>query len=106
MVDLAELDGCTDPDTYPLLRELAMGVPADQAIVEIGTYRGKSACYLADGAAAGNGAHVWTVDPHDLPGTGIQRRVAISRLWIIRVLLFGRLRSSRSLCRVTPIGSL
>lgn len=68
MTDLSELGGCADPETYELLRELASGVPADQAIVEIGTYRGKSACYLADGAQAGEGAHVWTFDPHDLPG--------------------------------------
>ena len=50
---------------------LANQVDADQAIVELGTYRGASACWLAAGAQSGYGAHVWTVDPHDLPG---QRR--------------------------------
>lgn len=65
---LAGFAGCTDPDTYQLLYELASHVPAGEAIVELGTYRGKSACYLAAGARAGCGAHVWTIDPHDLPG--------------------------------------
>lgn len=50
---------------------LANQVDADLAIVELGTYRGASACWLAAGAQSGYGAHVWTIDPHDLPG---QRR--------------------------------
>lgn len=66
--DISELEGCTDAATYALLYEMAQYVPAKNAIVEIGTYRGKSACHLAAGARDGRGAHVWTIDPHDLPG--------------------------------------
>lgn len=71
MTDLDALRGLTsytDAGTLELLYELAGRVPAGEAIVEIGTYRGASACWLAAGAARGAGAHVWTVDPHDLPG--------------------------------------
>lgn len=50
------------------LYRLAARVPADEAIVELGTFRGASAAWLAAGAQAGLGAHVWTIDPHDLPG--------------------------------------
>src|SRR5690554_7606918 len=43
-------------------------VPEDEVIIEIGTYRGASACWLGAGARDGFGAHVYTIDPHDLPG--------------------------------------
>lgn len=66
--DLTRLAGLTPIETCRTLNDLAADVPADQAIVEIGTYRGMTACWLAAGAQAGHGAHVWTVDPHDLPG--------------------------------------
>lgn len=57
------------------LHHLAANVPADLAIVEIGSYKGKSTAYLAAGAAAGHGAPVYAVDPWDLqdvppPGPG------------------------------------
>jgi len=41
---------------------LAARVPANQGIVEIGSHKGKSSCFLAAGARAGQGAHVWAVD--------------------------------------------
>lgn len=65
---LRSLDGLTPIETCETLYRLAADVPADHAIVEIGTYRGMTACWLASGAQSGHGAHVWTVDPHDLPG--------------------------------------
>lgn len=65
---LYRLDTLTPPDTMEALYRLAAAVPADEAIVELGTYRGASACWLAAGARAGLGAHVTTIDPHDLPG--------------------------------------
>lgn len=58
----------TPVETLMPLYELASMVPEDEAIVELGTYRGASACWLGAGARDGLGAHVWTVDPHDLPG--------------------------------------
>lgn len=44
------------------LGHLAAAVPADQAIVDVGIDRGRSTCYLAAGARAGNGAHVYGFD--------------------------------------------
>lgn len=48
------------------IRDLASQVPADQAIVEIGAYKGRSTGWLAWGASEGNGAHVYSVDCWDL----------------------------------------
>lgn len=45
------------------LRDEAAKVPADQAIVELGAYRGRSTGWLVLGAQSGNGAHVFSVDP-------------------------------------------
>lgn len=65
---LHELAGFDQPVERDALYQLAAVVPADQAVVELGTFKGKGTCFLAAGARAGLGAHVWTVDPHDLPG--------------------------------------
>lgn len=65
---IAALTGHTKPVAGRRLFELAKKVPQDQAIVEIGVFMGRSLCYLASGAKAGLGAHVWGVDPWDLPG--------------------------------------
>ena len=45
----------------------ARETPSELAIVEIGSYKGKSACYLADGAGP-HGSHVYAIDPWNLPG--------------------------------------
>jgi predicted O-methyltransferase YrrM len=42
----------------------AARVPAAQAIVEIGNYRGRSTVALALGARRGQGAQVFSIDPH------------------------------------------
>jgi len=63
-----DIPGLTSPAACRTLAELAAAVPADQAVVEIGVFRGRSLCALAAGAAAGHGARVWGVDPWDLPG--------------------------------------
>jgi predicted O-methyltransferase YrrM len=60
--ELAELDGLISRDVGELLYAFAALVPADQAIVELGSYRGKSTCYLATGAAIDNSAPVYAVD--------------------------------------------
>jgi len=64
-------------ENYAALRDVAATVHPDRAIVELGTYYAASAIALAEGAQSGGGAHVWTVDPHDLPGfrttTGVGR---------------------------------
>src|SRR5262245_20974541 len=46
------------------LMELAQKAPKGSAIVEIGTFRGRSTIALAFGAIKGNGNTVYAVDPH------------------------------------------
>lgn len=58
---LDSLDGLITTDIGHTLHNLAQRVPAGQAIVEIGSYRGKSTAYLAAGAA--DGVPVYAVDP-------------------------------------------
>lgn len=60
--ELAELDGLISRDVGELLHNFAALVPGDQAIVELGSYRGKSTCYLATGAALDYHAPVFAVD--------------------------------------------
>lgn len=45
------------------LRRLAALVPADQAIVEVGSFKGRSTAILALGASEGHGAQVHAYDP-------------------------------------------
>lgn len=49
-----------------VLSAMASEVPPTEVIVEIGSYKGKSTCFLAHGAQAG--VEVYAVDPWDLPG--------------------------------------
>jgi len=58
----AEVHGQILPEEGLLLAELASKVPSDQLIVELGSFKGKSSCYLAAGAKAGGGAIVYAVD--------------------------------------------
>lgn len=50
------------------LAKHASSVPPAQAIVEVGSYKGKSTSFLAHGALAGFGALVFAVDAWDSPG--------------------------------------
>jgi len=65
---LAALEGLVSEEVGLALAALAAGVPAGEVVVELGSYRGKSGCYLAEGAKRGNGAHVYCVDPWGLEG--------------------------------------
>lgn len=67
---LGELEVLMDPRELARLAELAARVPAHQAIVELGSYRGGSASWMASGAAAGYGAHVTCIDPWPQPLKG------------------------------------
>lgn len=51
-------------DEGALLYTLARACPAGSAIVEIGSYKGKSTVWLAAGAAAGTRCRVHAIDPH------------------------------------------
>lgn len=63
-----QVKGVTPEDIGITLADFALAVPADQAIVELGVYHGKTALQMAWGATQGHGAHVWAVDPWDMPG--------------------------------------
>jgi predicted O-methyltransferase YrrM len=65
---LAKVKGLTPVPVCEKLYDLAARVPAGQAIVELGVFKGRTACYLGAGARSGGGAHVWAFDPWDLPG--------------------------------------
>lgn len=47
------------------LAMLATGTRTDRPIVEIGSLRGRSTCYLAIGAGLGWGAHIYAIDKWD-----------------------------------------
>jgi predicted O-methyltransferase YrrM len=57
-----DVPGTTPTEACETLAMLAADVPADQVIVELGVYLGRTACFLAYGAAMGNGAGVFGVD--------------------------------------------
>ena len=60
--ELETLDGLISAEVGELLHNQAAVVPASNAIVELGSYRGKSTSYLARGAKIGYGAPVFAVD--------------------------------------------
>jgi len=59
---LAELDGLISREVGEFLYAHASNIPASSNVVELGSYLGKSTCYLATGAQNGNGAQVFAVD--------------------------------------------
>jgi predicted O-methyltransferase YrrM len=60
--------GATPHDIEITLADFAAQVPADQEIVELGVYHGRTALIMAWGASQGHGAHVTGIDPWDLRG--------------------------------------
>ena len=58
------MDGWLFQHEGPLLYELARRCTGRGVIVEIGSWKGKSTIWLARGAAAGAGVHLYAVDPH------------------------------------------
>lgn len=65
---LANLEGLVPVNVGLRLAALAQRVPANQAIVEIGSFKGRSACYMAEGSKLGKRAPVICVDRWDEPG--------------------------------------
>lgn len=61
---LESLEGMLSVDEIRLLWRLAAEV-RDGAIVEVGSYRGRSTAALALGARAGHGAPVFAIEPHE-----------------------------------------
>ncbi len=60
--------GATPDEIGMALADFASAVPADQEIVELGVFQGRTALIMAWGAAQGHGAHVTGIDPWDLEG--------------------------------------
>lgn len=58
----------TPEDVMMALADFAAQVPADQEIVELGVFQGRTALQMAWGASQGHGAHVTGIDPWSLPG--------------------------------------
>ena len=98
---IAELDGLITPEVGEVLARLAGGVSDHLSIVEIGSFRGQSTTALALGAKNGRGAHVWAVDPWDLPGT-VHGKHGYNRP-IIREQFETQLRAAKVWSRVTPV---
>jgi hypothetical protein len=63
---IRDVRGLTSDDAMLALADMAIQVPAEHAIVELGVYQGKTALAMAWGAAQGAGAHVYGVDPWEL----------------------------------------
>lgn len=63
-----QVKGVTPEEIGITLADFAVKVPADQAIVELGVYHGKTTLQMAWGARQGNGAPVTGIDPWDLDG--------------------------------------
>jgi predicted O-methyltransferase YrrM len=63
-----KVQGATPEEIGVTLADFAYAVPADQEIVELGVFQGKTALQMAWGARQGHGAHVTGIDPWDLPG--------------------------------------
>ena len=59
-----EIDGWLSDAEGELLYKLAKNVPKRWAIVEIGSWKGKSTVWLAKGAEAGHKNKVFAIDPH------------------------------------------
>jgi hypothetical protein len=62
------VQAATPDDIMMALADFAAAVPADQEIVELGVFHGRTALQMAWGARQGHGAHVTGIDPWDLPG--------------------------------------
>lgn len=60
--------GATPDEIGLALADFATQVPADQAIVELGVFQGRTALLMAWGARQGDRAHVWAIDAWNLAG--------------------------------------
>jgi hypothetical protein len=98
---LAEARGLITHEVGQALAVLAAEVPADLAIVELGSYKGMSTAHLATGAKDGQGAHVYAVDPWDLPGNVYGKHGYSAP--IVREEFESQLRALRLWSRVTPV---
>lgn len=101
LMDLTDVKGLITVEAGEALRRLAAAIPADQAIVEVGSYKGMSTAFLATGSKDGHGAPVFAVDPWDLPGNAFGKHGYCAP--IVRQEFERQLRDLRLWSRVTPI---
>ncbi len=74
----ARVEGWLQDCEGELLFNLARGCEGRGAIVEVGSWKGKSTIWLGRGSLAGKKAHVWAVDPHT--GSG-EHHEAFGSVW-------------------------
>jgi len=104
--ELGALDGLISAEVGELLHNFAGVVSSDNAIVELGSYRGKSTCYLARGSKPGHGAPVFAVDAWSEEVSSWRNRV-LSRLPSATYTEFlAQLRKAGVLDQVTPVRSM
>jgi len=103
MAHAGRIVGTYDRLELRLLFDEAARVPADQAVVEVGTYLGRNTAALALGAGAGQGCTVWAVDHHQ--GDPETAREACTDLEEMRTwpLFAATLRQLRLTDRVVPV---
>lgn len=114
---LLALGGASEAECLGLLARAAL-VPADLAIVELGTFTGQGACCLGTGAALGLGARVWCIDmwglrpsgqeaKYDDPGNQEATRVALDSLGLVQAAVLVRCETSEAAkLWLLPIGLL
>jgi hypothetical protein len=66
--EFKNVQAATPDDIMMAIADFAAQVPADQEIVELGVFMGRTALMMAWGARQGQRAHVTAVDAWDLPG--------------------------------------
>lgn len=103
MTTIRDLHGLIPVDLGDELAALAAAVPADWAIVELGSFKGRSTSFLAHGAKSGLGAHVFAVDAWDLDGN-VTGRFGFAEP-STRAAFEAQIRSVRLWSKVTPVRS-
>ena len=71
VIGAMDLDCGEEMPESKALYELALKVPEGQAIIEIGSWCGRSTCALALGSKHGNNVPVYSIDPHECIHEGI-----------------------------------
>lgn len=104
--ELETLDGLISAEVGELLHNQAAVVPASNAIVELGSYKGKSTAYLARGSAIGHGAPVFAVDAWSEEVSAWRNRI-LERLPSATYREFiGQLRKAGVADHVNPVRSM
>lgn len=104
--ELADLDGLISTEVGELLHSIAATIPASHAIVELGSYRGKSTAYLARGSRIGNNAPVFAVDAWSEEVSSWRNRVLEHLPSATYVEFLAQLNRAGVKQQVTPIRSM